>query len=102
MALLYKKRTEGNAVIFDYTTKTKWVVLLAIPLGFALFVTSIKLSSSSPYAVPIFLISLPIFMAGLGFAVVENMIYLTARMNATRATMIKKGVIKLEGKMAQN
>jgi hypothetical protein len=103
MALLYKKRIEGNAVTYDFTVKTRWIVLLAIPVGFVLFVSSIKPNSPSLNTIPVFLISIPILLGGLGFAVIENMLYVVARTKSAKATIIKRGVIKLEGKqMAQS
>jgi hypothetical protein len=99
MALLYKKRIEGNAIIYDFTTKTRWLVILAIPIGFILFITSIKLGFDSPYAVPMLLVSLPMVFGAIGIAALESLIFGFARMKAARATILKKGVIKLEGKI---
>ena len=101
MALLYKKRIEGNTAIYDFTVKTRWIVILAIVVGFVMFMVSIKAGSSANYGVPMFLISLPVLFLGLGFAVVESMIFSIARAKAAHATIIKKGVIKLEGQMSQ-
>ena len=96
MALLYKKRLEHNAVIYNFNTKLRWIVIFSILLGFVLFMISIKFGSGWVYAVPVFLISLVLLFGGLGFAVVENMIFVHDRSKAKHVSSINKGEVRLE------